>query len=305
MLVLVVGGTGFIGTRLVDALVARGDQVTVVSRDPAKARHRLPEGVKARGYPPPLDGFDAVINLAGEGLFDKRWNAEVKQSILDSRVDTTRQVVEAIASAKRPPKVLINGSAVGVYGNRGDEELPETASLGDDFLAGVCKAWEAEAQKATCRTVLLRTGVVLHPDGGALAQMMFPFKMGAGGPIGFGKQWFPWIHIEDEVGLMLWALDNENVSGPVNAVAPNVVRNSEFTKAFGKALRRPTLFPIPPIGLRVMLGEVVEVLTGSQRCVPKVAQDGGYTFKFPAIGPAMQDLVGKKPAAQPVAAATA
>lgn len=293
MLVLVVGGTGFIGSRLVDALVARGDQVTVVSRDPARARNKVPDGVKARGYPPPLDGFDAVVNLAGEGLFDRRWNDEVKQEILDSRVEVTREVVEAITEAKRPPRVLINGSAVGIYGDRGDEELTEASTHGDDFLAGVCKAWEAEAAKASCRTVMLRTGVVLHPAGGALAQMMLPFKLGAGGPIGAGKQWFPWIHIADEVGLILWALDNESVSGPVNAVAPNVVRNKEFTKAFGKALKRPTLIPIPPIGLRVVLGEVVEVLTGSQRCKPRVALDGGYTFEHPEIGPAMQDLVGK------------
>ena len=238
--------------------------VTVVSRDPARGSAKVRPGVKYRGYPPPVDGFDAVINLAGEPIFGKRWSDEQKAKILKSRVDVTRQVVEAIRDARQPPKVLINGSAVGFYGNRGDEELPEGSSAGDDFLAGVCKAWEAEAEKAPCRTVLFRTGVVLHPAGGALATMMFPFKMGAGGPIGFGKQWFPWIHMNDQVGLLLWCLDNESVSGPVNAVSPGIVRNSEYTKAFGKALRRPTLFPVPPLALRVMLGGAVEVLTGSQ-----------------------------------------
>ncbi len=295
MLVCVLGGTGFIGGRLVDALVARGDQVTVISRDPARGDAQRQPGVKYRGYPADVDGFDAVINLAGEPVFGKRWNDAQKAKILESRVSITREIVEAIRDAKRPPKVLINGSAVGFYGDRGDEELPEGSAAGDDFLATVCQAWEAEAAKAPCRTVLFRTGVVLHPDGGALSQMMLPFKMGAGGPIGFGKQWFPWVHMDDEIGLLLWALDSE-VAGPVNAVAPGVVRNSEFTKAFGKALHRPTLIPIPPIGLRIMLGEVSEMLTGSQRCIPKAAIDGGYTFKFPEVFAAMQDLVGKKKA---------
>ncbi len=293
MIILVAGGSGFIGRKLVDALVARGDQVTVVTRDPTGATARGRKHVSYRGWLPDLDAYDAVINLSGANLFGRRWNEAYKAELRNSRIDTTRWIVRAITKAADPPKVLINGSAVGYYGDRGTEELPETATAGSDMLAVLCKDWEAEAAACPVRTVMLRTGVVLHPAGGALEQMLPPFKLGAGGPIGSGKPFFPWIHIDDEIGLILWALDNQDVRGPLNAVAPGAVTNKVFTKALGQALRRPTLFPIPPFALRLKMGEVASVLTASIRVVPRVATEHGYVFRYPEIGPALADLLGR------------
>ncbi len=292
MNVLVAGGSGFIGRRLVDALADRGDQVTVISRDPAGAAQHARNGVTFRGWLPPLDGYDGVVNLSGAGIFDKRWSSSYRTAIRESRISTTKRIVQAILAADDPPRVLVNGSAIGFYGSRGEEQLPESASPGRDFLADVCQAWEAEATKAPVRTVMLRTGVVLGNGGGALAEMLPPFKLGLGGPIGSGKAWFSWVHIDDMVGLILFALDNEQVQGPMNCTSPGVVTNKVYTKALGAAIKRPTVFPIPPLALKLKLGGVAEVLTGSQRCVPETAQSAGYAFKFPEIGPALTDLLG-------------
>ncbi|MHC5210969.1 MAG: TIGR01777 family oxidoreductase [Planctomycetota bacterium] len=291
MNVLVAGGTGFIGRRLVELLVERGDVVTVVSRDPSGARKSGPKGASHRGWLPSLDAYDAVVNLAGTNIFDRRWNAAVKQLIRDSRVQSTRRIVEAIRAAQSPPRVLVNGSAVGYYGDRGAETLPDTATPGTDFMAQVCRAWEEEALRCPVRTVLLRTGVVLGRDGGALKRMALPFKLGVGGPIGLGRQYFPWIHRDDLVGLILLALDNEDVHGPLNGVAPGTLRNAAFTRSLGRALHRPTLFPVPPLALRLAFGAVAQVLTASQRCIPEAAKRHGYEFRFPDIDGALAEIL--------------
>jgi uncharacterized protein (TIGR01777 family) len=289
--VLVAGGTGFVGRRLCEALAARGDVVTVVSRDPSGARKNALPGVSYRGWLPELDAYDAVVNLSGASIFGRRWNPEVMRELRTSRVDTTRRIVEAIAAARQPPRVLINASAVGFYGDRGDEELPEQAPPGDDFMAGLCRDWEAEARRCTARTVVMRFGIVLGEGGGALETMLPIFRLGLGGPIGLGRQWFPWIHRDDLAALILKALDDERLAGPVNGVAPGLVRNSKFTRALGRALRRPTLFPVPPLALRLKFGGVAQVLTASQRCLPRAAEHAGFAWRHPEIGEALSDLL--------------
>ncbi|GJM21876.1 MAG: epimerase [Planctomycetota bacterium] len=307
MMILVTGGSGFVGRRLCDALLSRNHTVTVVSRDPGRARGawmsqadmRGKDRIFFRGWLPELDAYDAVINLAGEPLFGKRWDPAVKHELRASRVDATHQIVSAIKVAKDPPDVLINGSAIGYYGSRGDEELPESAAPGNDFLADVCKDWEAAAADCPVRTVFLRTGVVLGRNGGALQSMLLPFKLGVGGPIGNGKAWFSWIHIEDEVGLILHALEgagdrapkHEPIHGALNAVSPGVVTNKEYTKALGRTLSRPTILPVPPFGLKLMFGGAAEVLLASQRCVPEVARNTGYKFVYPEIEPALRQIL--------------
>lgn len=291
--ILVAGGSGFIGRRLIDRLVDRGDQVTVVSRDPAGCQHLRRPGLQFRGWLPDVNAFDAVVNLAGAPIFGPRWDADYRRELRDSRVVTTRRLVDAINRASDPPRVLVNGSAIGYYGDRGDEELPETAGPGDDFLAGVCVDWEAEAARCRVRTVIARTGVVLGAGGGALAQMLPPFKLGLGGPIGLGRQHFSWIHIDDQCGLIQHALDDEGLSGPVNLTAPGVVTNAQFTKALGRVLKRPTLFPVPPLALRLKFGQAAEVLTASQRCRADAAKDSGYVFRLPDVEPALRDVLGR------------
>jgi len=278
MNVIVAGASGLIGTELVKALRARGDQVLALPR--------------YRSAPWQVDGFDAVVNLAGANLSAKRWSPEFKKEILDSRLDTTRALVQAIDKATRKPRVLVNSSAVGFYGGgRGDETLDESGAPGSDFLSGIVKAWEAEAQKASVRSVQLRTGIVLSTKGGALQPFLPPFKAFVGGPIGSGKQWFPWIHIADEVGAILWCLDNE-LSGPVNLVAPGIVNMKDFAKALGRALHRPSLFPVPGAALKLLLGEFAEVVLDGQRAVPKKLFDKGFRFRFTDVNDALRDLLG-------------
>jgi len=291
--VLVAGGTGFVGRRLCAALLARGDVVTVVTRDPAAAQARGMPGVGYRGWLPALDGYDAVVNLAGENIFGKRWNARVRQELRDSRILPTRRIVEALRAAEQPPAVLVNASAIGFYGDRGDELLPETAGPGGDTMATLCSAWEAEAARSPVRTVILRIGVVLGEGGGALSVMLPFFRLGLGGPIGFGRQWFSWIHADDLVALILCAIDEPAAHGPLNGVSPGPVRNAEFSRALGRALHRPAFFPVPPLALRLKFGQVAELLTGSQRCVPEAAQRLAFAFRYPEIGPALQQLLGR------------
>lgn len=278
MNVIVAGASGLIGTELVKALRARGDQVLALPR--------------YGSAPWQVDGFDAVINLAGANLSAKRWSPGFKKEILESRVDTTRALVEAIEKATRKPRVLVNASAVGFYGGgRGDETLDENGAPGSDFLSGIVKAWEAEAQKSSVRSVQLRTGIVLSTKGGALQPMLPPFKAFVGGPVGSGKQWFPWIHIADEVGAILWCLDN-GLSGPVNLVAPGIVNMKDFAKALGRALHRPSLFPVPGAALKLLLGEFAEVVLDGQRAVPKKLFDKGFRFRFTDVNEALRDLLG-------------
>ena len=278
MNVIVAGATGLIGTELTKALRARGDQVLALPR--------------YGSAPWQVEGFDAVVNLAGENLAARRWSPEFKKQIQDSRVETTRALVDAIGRASRKPRVLVNASAVGFYGGRGDETVDESAAPGSDYLSGVVQAWEAEARKAAVRSVQIRTGIVLSSKGGALQPMLPPFRAFVGGPIGSGKQWFPWIHLADEVGAILWCLDHD-LEGPVNLVAPGIVTMKEFAKALGGALHRPSAFPVPGAALKLLLGEFAEVILEGQRAVPKMLFDKGFRFRFTDVNDALKDLFGQ------------
>ena len=278
MKVAIAGASGLIGTHLSKALRARGDEAI-----------RLP---RAGAAPIQVEGTDAVVNLAGASVAGKRWSPAWKKEILDSRVLTTRALADAIRAAAKKPRVLVNASAVGYYGGRGDEVLDEGSAPGNDFLAGVVKEWEREAQRAGVRSVQVRTGVVLAKEGGALMRMLLPFKAFVGGPIGSGKQWFPWIHVADEVAAILWCIDSDALSGPVNLVAPGIVTMKDFAQALGRALHRPALFPVPAAPLRILLGEMAEVLLDGQRAVPKKLLDSGFRFRFAAVDEALRDLAG-------------
>jgi uncharacterized protein len=299
MRVTVTGAGGLIGSRLVEALGARGDEVTVLSRDPARASRKL--GVTAEAWQPlderapvhALAGRDAIVHLAGERV-DQRWSDESRRAILASRQIGTRNVVEGLRAAEPHPEVLVSASAVGYYGPRGDEVLDESAAPGDDFLARVCSAWEAEAERAEelgMRVVRVRTGVVLDRRGGALARMLTPFRLGVGGPVAGGDQWLPWIHADDLVGLYLAALDGERWSGPVNASAPEPVRNGDFSRALGRALRRPAVLPVPGAALRLLYGDMAEIVTEGQRAVPRRAQELGYEFRHADLDAALREAL--------------
>lgn len=292
--ILVTGGTGFVGHRLRRLLIARGHSLAIATRMPEKHRGEHP-AIEFVPWLPDLSRFDAVVHLAGEPILGKRWSAKFKERILASRVDGTRKVVDALAAAGKKPSVLVSSSAIGYYGDQGDRLLPESAKRGDDFMATVCERWEREALRAEqlgVRVVCVRTGIVLGSEGGALKQMLTPFKLGAGGPFGSGKAYMSWIHVQDLCELMLHAIDTPKLRGAVNGVSTGVCTNKEFARALGRALHRPALIPIPPIAMKLALGEVADVLLASQRCVPKAALDSGYQFKFPEIDGALRDLVG-------------
>jgi hypothetical protein len=300
--VLVSGATGFLGKVLCSTLKERGQVFTGLSRRPERAKALLP-GVKEvwkwrpKLEPTPLAAIPAggaVVHLAGESVAG-RWNAQKKKAIRESRIIGTRHLVEALGEAKSKPSVLVCASAVGFYGDRGDEELTETSGPGSDFLAEVCQAWESEARRAEglgVRAVMLRTGIVLGRGGGALQQMLLPFKLGLGGPLGNGKQWMPWIHVDDVVGIILHAIQQSSIRGPINVTAPAPVRNREFTKILAGLLRRPALLPAPAFGLKILLGEFADILLASQRALPKRMQEAGYTFRYPDLAAALQAIVG-------------
>jgi uncharacterized protein len=300
MKVTLTGATGLIGSKLVRALRERGDTVTVLSRSPGKAQSAL--GVDAVAWDPmagpapaeALAGRDAIVHLAGEPVA-QRWSAKVKQAIRDSRETGTRNLVEGLrAVGADGPKTLVSSSAVGYYGKHGDEPVPESTPPGDDFLSGICVLWEQEAQRATelgVRVVEIRTGVVLDADGGALKTMLPPFKMGVGGPVAGGDQYLPWIHIDDLVGLYLKALDDPSWSGAYNASAPTPVTNKDFSKALGRALHRPAIAPVPGFALRLLYGEMAEIVTEGQRAVPERALAGGFTFRHADLDEALADTL--------------
>ena len=300
MKILVAGGTGFVGRRLLTRLLEEGHQVVLLTRDPEKAQAWHRRGAQVRSWADPswpraLEGQDAVVNLAGEGIADGRWTAARKRRILRSRVDTTRALADAMASAAAPPTILVNASAVGFYGPRGAEALDEAAAPGRGFLAQVCEAWEREALRTRnfgTRVVLLRIGVVLGREGGALKRMLPPFKLGLGGRLGSGTQWFPWIHADDVVGLIVAALQEPALDGPVNAVSPQAATNAEFTRALGRALGRPAVIPVPAPALRLLLGEMSEMLLGGQLVLPRAAQKAGYRFKYPSLEGCLKDAAG-------------
>ena len=299
--VLVTGGSGMIGAALCNALIDRGYSVAGLSRNPEAASASQPavewyqwEPTRERPPAEAIEGAGAVINLAGEPI-NQRWNASVKERIAQSRIKATANLVDGITTADDAPRTLISGSAIGYYGNRGDELLYEDAAPGDDFLADVVIEWEAAADAAAgqgIRVVTVRTGHVLDPSGGLLGELLTPFRLGLGGPIGDGKQYMSWIHRDDEVGILLWCLENETVSGPVNGTAPNPVTNRDFAKELGRAVKRPAVVPIPGFALGVLRGpEFGKVLQEGQRVYPKVAIDGGYEFKQPELAGALANLL--------------
>lgn len=297
MHVFLTGASGLIGTALARALTAGGHAVTALTR--SGAARGLPVGVTVlRGDPtrpgPWQDALrrcDACVHLAGEPIASGRWTAERKRAIRDSRVESTRRVAEVIAAGG--PTVLVSASAVGYYGPRGDEVLDESAPPGDDFLARVCRDWEAAAGAgaARARVVLARLGIVLAREGGALQQMLLPFRFFAGGPIGRGDFWQAWIHLDDVVAMLAWALEAPGASGPLNVTAPAPVRNRDLAAAIGRALRRPSAIPIPPLALRLAMGELATVVTTGQRVVPARAVALGFRHRFDALDRALADLL--------------
>lgn len=299
MKALVTGATGFVGPRLLRLL----DKPVVLTRNPERARqsvgHLAGRIVRwdPQAGPPPAEAFadvDAVLHLAGESVAEGRWTAAQKARIRDSRVIGTRHLVAGIAAAARKPAVLVSASAVGYYGDRGDEELVESAAPADDFLGRVCVEWEREALAAEAsgvRVVTARTGIVLGAGGGALGKMLTPFRLGLGGPLGSGRQWMPWIHVADLARLYVHAAEQAAIRGPMNSVAPNPVRNSEFTRALGRQLHRPAFMPAPYIGLRILFGEFAQVLFASQRVIPRVALESGFEFQYPEIAAALREIL--------------
>jgi uncharacterized protein (TIGR01777 family) len=304
MRVTVTGATGLVGTRLVAALARRGDEVTVLSRDPARAREQLGSGIHTErwdplGEPAPasaLGGRDGVIHLAGEPVA-QRWSTAAKERIRTSRETGTANLVAGLRSAEPRPGALVSASAVGYYGPRGDEPVPEPEPPGEDFLAQVCVAWERGAQAAGelgVRVAVVRTGIVLDPAGGALAKMLPPFRAGIGGPVAGGRQWMPWIHADDLVGLYLAALDGTggDWSGPLNGSAPQPVTNADFAKALGRALRRPAIAPVPRLALRALYGEMEQIVTTGQRAVPSRPLALGHAFAHPDLDEALRSALG-------------
>ncbi len=295
MRTLVTGATGFIGRHLLPHL----KRPVVLSRHGSKGRGVLnPYDLTAYDWapesgPPPdqaFDNVDVVIHLAGESVAVGRWTRAKKKRIYASRVTGTANLVRALAQLPRPPRLLISASAVGYYGSRGDEVLSESSSVGSGFLADLCGNWESAAMAATeagIRVVVPRIGMVLGPGGGALNTMLKPFNMGLGGRLGNGRQWMPWIHLDDLVRLILFLRDHETIHGPVNAMAPNPVTNSEFTAALGKVLGRPTFFPVPALVLRIVLGQFAEVVLASQRAVPQIASRSGFEYQYAYVDKAL------------------
>ncbi len=294
----VTGATGFIGRRIVSRLA----RPVVLSRDPERAKRTLGDVEAYRwehlGTLPPeaaFRGVDVVFHLAGEPVAEGRWNEQKKERFRDTRVRGTRSLVTAIELLHERPAVLISVPAVGFYADRGDEVLEESARPGSDFLARICAAWEAEACRARflgLRVVTPRIGVVLDKSGGALAKMLTPFKLGLGGRLGSGRQWMPWIHLDDVVGPLLHAAGKNEISGAINAVAPTPVTNREFTRTLASVLRRPAILPVPKFALRLAMGQVSEVLVASQRVVPCVAEATGYRFLYPTLAEALRAAVG-------------
>jgi len=287
MNIVVAGGSGFIGTALVRALLARGADVAVLSRHPAKVRDG--RGVGWDGAAEAVRDADAVVNLAGENVGEGRWTEARRQCILRSRLEATRTLVEALRATPERKRAFVNAAAVGYYGPRGDEVLDESAPSGGGFLAEVVRQWEAAAREAEAfsRATILRFGVVLGP-GGALAKMMLPFRFGVGGRVGSGKQWMSWIDRDDVVRMVLWALDNEAVRGVYNATAPEPVTNRDFTRALGRAMHRPAIMPAPAFALRLLFGRMAdEILLGGQRVVPARAAREGFVFEFPNLDRAL------------------
>ena len=305
MRVVVTGGTGFLGGALVERLRGDGHTVTVLTRGPSGAgRVHWDPDVPSGEWTSTLDGSDAVINLAGESIAGGRWTARRKALIRDSRTASTRALATAIRAARRPPPVFVSGSAMGIYGSRGDEPLTEDSAPGSDFLASVGIEWEREALAAApvTRVVLVRTGLALDKSGGALPQIAMPFYVFAGGPLGSGQQYMSWIHRDDWVEMVRWALSNAAVSGSLNATAPNPMTNREFARTLGGVLRRPGFVPTPAFALRLALGEMADaLLLNGQRVLPAKAQSLGFAFRYPVLEPALRRIFAASQSLEPKA----
>jgi uncharacterized protein (TIGR01777 family) len=306
MRIVIAGGTGFLGQPLAAALVRDGHDLVVLTRGSTR-RPPPSAGTRAvtwdpNGEPGPwareIDGAGAVVNLAGESIAGRRWSAAQKQRILDSRMRATRSLVAAIHGAAAPPPVFVSGSAVGYYGPRGDEAVAEDAPAGSDFLARVCVEWEREAMRAggdRTRVTCVRTGIVLEKDGGALPQMLPPFRFGAGGPVGSGRQYWPWIHRADWIALVQWAIRSPAAAGALNATAPHPVTNAAFARALGRAMHRPALAPAPGFALRLLLGEMADaLLLSGQNAVPAKAERGGFRFRYPDLDGALRAIFSRQ-----------
>jgi len=296
MRLVIAGASGFIGTPLCSRLLQDGHVLTLLTH--SAPRNATTSKKKWLHWTPgtpgdwesALEGADGVINLAGEPIAAKRWTHVQKKKIHTSRIAATSSLVDAIEKAKQRPAFLLNASAVGYYGPRGDEPVTETTESGNDFLSFVCREWEEEAKKAQplgVRVIRFRTGIVLGRGGGALAKMALPFKFFVGGPLGSGKQWMPWIHIDDEIGLMLYLIDNE-ATGAFNATAPNPVKMDEFCRTLGNVMGRPSWLGAPAFALRLVLGEMAEMLLTGQRAIPAAAHELGYKFRYPILFQALQ-----------------
>ena len=300
MKVLVTGATGLIGRTLTHALESRGDTVIPVTRSPSAPGPSVRwDPLRGRLDPADVAGSDAVVHLAGEGIGDKRWTETHKARVLDSRVRGTTLLAETIAGLDRPPSVMVSASAVGFYGDRGDEILTERSGSGDDFLSGVCRQWEEStlpASEAGIRVARIRTGLALSPEGGIFPRVLLPFRLGFGGRLGTGAQWWPWITLQDEVRAILYLLDDEGRSGPFNLSAPNPVTNAEFTRTLSDVLRRPGFLAVPSAALKLVLGREMadELILVSQRVVPRNLLDAGFTFEDPDLEPALRRMLGKE-----------
>jgi uncharacterized protein (TIGR01777 family) len=303
MKIIVAGGTGMIGSALIQRLIQFDYQVVLLTRKSASSLNPFTSNVTVESWSSGkelakiVNGSEAVVNLSGESIGSKRWTPRQKERILASRIEATRTMVEAIETSHTPPPVLLNASAVGYYGNVPDDEVTESTNCGSGFLAEVCSRWEAEAGKVTnhhVRSVLLRTGIVLDKRSGALQKLLLPFKAFIGGRLGSGRQWFPWIHLEDEVSAILHAINHQEVTGPLNLAAPHSVTMSQFCTTLGKALHRPSWIPVPSIALKSLLGAEMaeELILGGQKVIPKKLLDSGFKFRYPTVETALAEIFG-------------
>jgi uncharacterized protein len=294
--IIVAGGSGFLGRALQERLGEAGHTVLTLTRRPTSGDSTQiqwqPDGT-AGPWTNALSGADAVVNLGGEGIADARWSAARKKALRESRLFSTKSLVAAMQRVSNPPPVFVSASGIGYYGDRGDEIVTEGTPAGSDFLANLCVEWEREAEQAStlARVAILRSGLVLHPSGGALARMLLPFRLGLGGRLGSGRQYLPWIHLDDWTRLAEWSLTTSAARGAFNVTAPAPATNAQFTRALGQALNRPTVIPVPAFALRLALGELADTLLTGQRAIPARAQQLGFTFRFPEIEAALRDLL--------------
>jgi uncharacterized protein (TIGR01777 family) len=297
MKIVIAGGTGFLGRPLTERLLRDSNTVVVLSRTPSKTQFARNvnivleewDGRNVGSWQKHIEGSDAVVNLAGDSIGGSRWTSSQKRRILDSRVNATRALVDAIAGARRKPRVLVNASAVGYYGNVESGEVTEEYAKGKDFLAGVVDRWEAEARRAEnhgVRAVMLRCGIVLARDGGALKRFLLPFNLFVGGPLGSGRQWLPWVHRDDAIAAYLFAIQNSGLSGPVNVAAPESATMKQFCSALGRAMRRPSWATVPAFALRIALGEMATIVLTGQNVVPTRLVGAGFTFQYPRLAEA-------------------